>query len=347
MSKPINPTAIGGFLLAGLALLVTALLVFGGGQFFKPKVRWVVYFDSSLNGLNVGAPVKVQGVQVGQVKDIVLQMDLKHNRLMKPVIIEIEPGALVNPTGEPLQAVINDDERHHILQRLIDAGLRARLEVQSILTGLLYVDLDFNPSYPPTLSGLSYEHIPEVPSIPSATDEIKNAVENVVRRIGNMPLEKMVKDLSDTLADIKTIVASNETKESREALAGSLLEARKLLTEINHQLPPLVKEMSKAVKSAESTMTDAGQTVREAGTMVNELRAETRPLVADTRQSLQKATEMLEQGKAAMANIADTTAEDSTLQQTLVELKDAAHSVQLLSDYLERHPDSIIFGKSK
>ncbi|MEY2680351.1 MAG: hypothetical protein RL661_582, partial [Pseudomonadota bacterium] len=61
MSKPINAMAIGGFLIGGIALLITALLVFGGGQFFKPKMHWVVYFETSLNGLNVGAPVKVQG----------------------------------------------------------------------------------------------------------------------------------------------------------------------------------------------------------------------------------------------------------------------------------------------
>ena len=57
--------AIGGFLIGGIALLVIALMVFGGGQFFKPKMHWVVYFETSLNGLNIGAPVKVQGVQVG------------------------------------------------------------------------------------------------------------------------------------------------------------------------------------------------------------------------------------------------------------------------------------------
>lgn len=56
MSKPVKPEAIGAFILGGVALLVMALMTFGGGEFFKPKIQWVVYFDSSLNGLNVGAP---------------------------------------------------------------------------------------------------------------------------------------------------------------------------------------------------------------------------------------------------------------------------------------------------
>ena len=141
MSKPVNATAIGGFLLGGLALLVMALLVFGGGDFFKPRLHWVVYFDTSLNGLNVGAPVKVQGVQVGIVKEIELQLDSNQQRLMKPVVLEIEPDRLATPDGQPFSlSLIPGGKREEEFKRLIDAGLRARLEVQSILTGLLYVD---------------------------------------------------------------------------------------------------------------------------------------------------------------------------------------------------------------
>ena len=219
MSKPVNPMAIGGFLVAGLALLITALLVFGGGQFFKPKLHWVVYFESSLNGLNVGAPVKVQGVQVGTVKEIVLQMDVKHNRLMKPVVLEIEPGSRVNPQGEAIQPALTAKERHERLQSFIDAGLRARLELQSLLTGLLYVNLDFYPNYETRLTGLSYKDYPAVPAIPTTVDEVKGALEHIVTKIKDMPIDSMVRDLSATLAEIRIIVASDETRQSREALA--------------------------------------------------------------------------------------------------------------------------------
>jgi len=323
--------AIGGFLIAGLALLITALLVFGGGQFFKPKLHWVVYFDSSLNGLNVGAPVKVQGVQIGTVKEIVLQVDLKHNRLMKPVVLEIEPGSLVSPQGEVLQPALTDKERHERLQSFIDAGLRARLEIQSLLTGLLYVNLDFYPNYEVRLTGLSYKDYPEVPAIPTTVDEVRGALEHVVTKIKDMPLDSMVRDLSATLAEIRFIVASDETKQSREALAQTLREAEQLLADLNRQLPPLIRETSR--------------TVKEAGGMVKDLRAEAKSALTAAQQSLLKATAMLEEAKGAMANIADTTAGDSALQESLVELRDAARSIRLLSDYLEQHPESLIYGK--
>jgi paraquat-inducible protein B len=338
VSKPVNPMAIGSFMIVGLVLLIAALLVFGGGKFFQPKLQWVVYFDSSLNGLNVGAPVKVQGVQVGTVAAIVLQMDMDQHRLMKPVILDIVPGTIVNPNGEPIQPALSDDERHRRVTKLIEAGLRARLETQSLLTGLLYVDLDFYPAFTPRLTGLTYKDLPEVPSVPTTTEEVKNALEQTLQKIKDMPIDAMVQNLNATLIDIRAIVASDDTTRSREALAKTLVESEKLLGELNRQLPPLVKDVGKAVK-------EAGETVKVAGGLVRDLRSETKPMLAATEQALLKATAVLEEAKEAVTNVADTTASDSTLQQSLVELRNAARSIRQLSDYLERHPDSLIFGK--
>ncbi|MGH7809714.1 MAG: MlaD family protein, partial [Candidatus Binatia bacterium] len=78
MSKPVNPVAIGGFTVGAIALLLAAVFIFGGGRFWRADtVRFVIFFDSSLNGLEVGAPVKMQGVKIGEVKDIVLLLDPK------------------------------------------------------------------------------------------------------------------------------------------------------------------------------------------------------------------------------------------------------------------------------
>ena len=338
MSKPVNPMAIGGFLIAGLALLVVALLAFGGGQLFKQKIRWVVFFDSSLNGLNVGAPVKVQGVQVGQVADIVLQMDPAKNRLMKPVILEIEPGHLVNPDGQAIRAAGSEKERRARLQRLIDAGMRARLEIQSLLTGLLYVDLDFYPERPARLTGMNYAGLPEIPAVPTTTDELKNTLEEVVRKIRKLPLDDIVNDLAASTKDIRTLLDSEETRQSWEALSRSLMESEKLLADLNRQFPPLLAQVGSAIK-------DAGQTARDTGVLVRDLRSETKPVLAAAEKALVKATAVLEEAKGAAANVAYTTADDSTLQQSLRELRNAARSIRQLTDYLERNPSALIFGK--
>jgi paraquat-inducible protein B len=185
---------------------------------------------------------------------------------------------------------------------------------------------------------MTYKDLPEVPSIPTTTEEVKNALEQTLQRVKDMPLDTMVQNLNDTPVDIRGIVGSDETTKSREALARTLLESEKLLAELNRQLPPLVKDVGKTVR-------EASETVKAAGAMVNDLRSDTKPVLAAAEQALAKATAVLEETKGAAMNVADSTASDSTLQQSLIELRNAARSIRQLSDYLERHPDSLIYGK--
>ena len=127
MSKPANPLAIGAFLVGALALLIIAVLVFGGGKFFKTKLEYVIYFDSALNGLNVGAPVKLQGVQIGTVKEISLELNDDAKKITKPVVIEVDPGTILDSTGHPFHVVANLDERKKNAQQLIDAINQAQI----------------------------------------------------------------------------------------------------------------------------------------------------------------------------------------------------------------------------
>ncbi len=348
MSKPVSPLAIGSFLIGGLALLVLALLVFGGGQIFKPKLYWVVYFDTSLNGLNLGAPVKVQGVQVGIVKQIELQLDRDKQRLMKPVVLEIEPWRLADPEGNPIAlSLLPGSTRKEEFQRLIDAGLKARLEVQSILTGLLYVDLDFRPRQPLRLTGLNYKDMPEVPSIPPTVDEMITTLEDIVKKIRSIPLETMVDDMAATLADIRQLVGSRETRKARTALTQALLNAQHLLKRLDQRLPILTGRLDQTMGDMGQASRDISATARAATTAVQSIQGQAGPVMRAAEQTLLKATGALAATEAAAANVAETTATDSQLQDAIVELRRTAQSLRQLTDYLERHPDSLIFGKPK
>ncbi len=162
MSKPANTFVIGAFMVGALILLTAAVMIFGGGDFFKHKKRYVIFFESGLNGLNVGTPVKLQGVQIGEVVDISLEMDARTGRIFKPVVIEIEPE-LLRELSAKTSHTHSEIKRNHDSQRLIDLGLEARLELQSLLTGLLYVDLNFYPDNPVYLTDLDYKKLPELP----------------------------------------------------------------------------------------------------------------------------------------------------------------------------------------
>ncbi|MGH6636148.1 MAG: MlaD family protein [Gammaproteobacteria bacterium] len=335
MSKPVSPIALGGFLVGAIVLLTAALLIFGGGELFKEKRQFVIFFDSSLNGLNAGAPVKIQGVQVGSVTEVALQMDPPGVQFLKPVVIEFDPGRLIDPSGQPMESAGTEQERQEYVQRLIEAGLRARLEMQSLLTGLLYVEFNLYPNEPVKLTGLDYKGLPELPSIPTATDELRNTLDEVLAKARELPLEDIVRDLSATLKEIRDTVKSDDIMRARAGLAKTLEGTEQLVGKLNRELGPM--------------LADARETTKETRRLVRDLGAETRggirPVLAAAEQTLRKATAVLEESRGAVSAVESFGGPDSTLQQTLMELRNAARSLRDLTDYLERHPDSVLYGK--
>jgi len=221
VSKQANPLAIGAFLVGAVTLLTLGVMIFGGSDFFKDKKRFVIFFDSALNGLNVGAPVKLQGVQIGNVSEISLMMDSDTRRIFKPVVIEIDPALLRDLSGQDSHSH-NEKQRWQDAKRLIDAGLKGRLETQSLLTGLLYVDLNFYSDKPVNLVQLDYKNLPELPSVPTTVDEIRNTADEIFNRVRQLPLEDITKNMAETLNAMHSLLESDDTKKSVAALAKSL-----------------------------------------------------------------------------------------------------------------------------
>jgi paraquat-inducible protein B len=331
MSKPVNPYTIGAFLVGSLALLIAAILIFGGGQLLKKKSEYVIYFDSALNGLNVGAPVKLQGVQIGTVKEISLELDQKATRISKPVLIEIDPEVIMDPSGHPLQAAATLKQRRQNAKRLIDAGLKAQLRTQSLLTGLLYVEFDFYRDEPLKLTGLNYKDLPELPSVPSTEEQLKNTADEILTKFRQLPIEDIVKDLAATLKEVRNIATSDELKKNRAALTKTLAETEKLLANMNRDMTPLLNNMN-------STVTDTR-------TMVQQFTRDMRPVLISTEKTLNTATSVLLESNQTLGSVDALASPDAPLWQSLEALRDAAQSTKELTDYLERHPDSIIYGK--
>jgi len=331
MSKPVNPYSIGAFLVGSLVLIISAILVFGSGQLLKNKSQYVIYFDSALNGLNVGAPVKLQGVQIGMVKEISIELDQNATRISKPVIIEIDSEKVLDFGGHPLKVASSLEQRQKNAQQLINAGIKAQLQTQSILTGLLYVELNFYRNEPLNLTGLNYKDLPELPAVPSTADQIKNTADEIITKFRQLPIEDIVKDLAATLKEIREIAVSDELKKNRAVLAKTLDETEKLVASLNQNLTPLLINMR--------------GTVVDTRVMVQEFTHEMRPVLLSTEKTLNTATDVLEESKQSLASVEALTASDAPLWQSLESLRDAANSTKTLTDYLERHPDSIIYGK--
>ncbi len=353
MSKPVNPMIIGGFTLGALALLVAGLLIFGGSQLFDTnKVYLVIFFDSSLNGLEIGAPVKMQGVKIGMVQDIKLEIDQDTGKVFKPVVVEINRDSFVGLNGLVDEIDPEPERLRANVNKLVSEGFRARLEMQSLLTGLLYVDFGMYPEKPAQFSHIEYEGLIELPCIPATTDELRSTAEEMSGKLRKLPIDEIAHNLSSTLIEIRDLIASKEMKQSNVALSNSLQELQQALDTLNRNLEPILKETKATVVGANGLMQDSRS-------MVNDVHQEVKPVLAGAEKALvnadkamvaattalDTATAALVRAQSTLKTVDGAVGPDSTLNETLVAMRDAARSLKNLTDYLERHPESVISGK--
>lgn len=206
MSKKTNKAMIGAFVVGSVVLLIIGIVVFGSGVLFKHTTRYVLYFDGSVKGLSVGAPVIFRGVKIGTVKDISLVYDQNTKNLLIPVIIEIEPSRV---KGAPERWTTHD------YGALISQGLKARLEIQSFITGQLMISFDFYPGRPMRLLGVIKEY-PELPTLPISPD--------IFEIMEEIPLKDISKNLNETVLGINKLVNAEELRDSFSELKATLIE---------------------------------------------------------------------------------------------------------------------------
>ena len=227
MIRNVNKKIIGSFVMGAALLFIFALVIFGSGKLFRKTKKFALFFEGSIRGLTVGAPVYFKGVHVGSVEEIRLVYNKENNSVYIPVIVEINPDLIVGVGSLPHQKSFNT---------LIEDGLRARLELQSFVTGQLAVGLDFFPDKPGRLLCL-IKDCPEIPTIPATIAEFEKTVSGI-------PLKEMLEKLDLAIQGVSRLVNSADFIESvhsvnivlrdmRESTAFQMYELNKALKEIN------------------------------------------------------------------------------------------------------------------
>ena len=230
MGSKISPTTIGAFVVGAIVLVIAGVLLFGGGKFFQEKLPFVMFFDSSVEGLNVGAPVIFRGVQIGQVTEISAIADPQTFDVRIRVKIEIVRGVIkVGEEGQRFQ-----DQRQG-MEGLIRKGARATLRMQSFVTGLLYVAIDFLPDTPVRLLGLD-PTLPELPTIPSEMDQLKSTIQQAMAELRKLPLEAILTEVLAVLKRASTLLDTPELKQALVALRDVMTDTRQLVANADHQV---------------------------------------------------------------------------------------------------------------
>ena len=348
MAKEANKTLIGAFVVGAILLTVAAILVLGGGELFREQLRLVAYFEGSVKGLGVGSKVQLKGVTVGEVRDVRLLFHPEKLTFINRVYILTNPnvvGSYFDVQGtEPTQA--DDEDLELIVASLINRGLRAKLDIESIVTGKLLVALDFFPETPARLRGLE----PELIEIPTVQTEL----EKFAKTLGQLPLEDIVYEAKETLQGIKMLVNSPELKQALGALNQTLQNTEEISQNLENQVRPLLV-------SLEQTLRDIGKLARNVDAQVAPMAASITDTARDAGRLVRgveaKLPAAIESLDSALAQAADTlvtietmTEEDSALQNevntALREIRLAARAIRQLADFLERHPEALLQGKT-
>ena len=334
MAKQANRMMIGGFVVIAVAILAASLVVFGSGKFFKKTEDFVMYFDGSIKGLNVGAPVLFQGVQIGSVKSIVLKADVKQPRLEKPVVIEIEPDKFQLEEGQEHR----DPEES--IPELIDNGLRAVLSMQSFITGQLMVELDFFPNTPVNLKNINKDYV-EIPTIPSTTERLANTLQK-------LDLEGMEKNLTNTLAGIDRLVNNPDLTASIGELKGVLADARHLVRNLDGRVGPVADDLDATLRDARKLVNNLDGRVKPLADNVNRTVEDFDKLARDADERLGSLTNSLDKTLAGARGVLSPDAPLIVeLEITLKEISAAARSIRQLANTLDQQPEALIQGLGK
>lgn len=321
MSKKANPTTIGLFIVAGLALGIAGLLLFSSSRLFTSTLRCIVYFDSSLNGLNEGAPVKFRGVTIGEVVRVMIRYNQATNDTSMPVIIELRDDLIrARWIGESSFNNLND------LHQVIEAGLRASLETESLVTGVLYVSLEMTrDATPPVFRQLN----PKYPEIPSHPTDIQQLLRNLAR----LDIAGLTERLNSLIARIETSLSGLKLGEISDGVTG------------------LIHSLDRVASAPELTnsLVSLRTTLDQYRLLAEKLNARVDPLADSVTNTLAEAGSALTQIRSGVQNLRDLLAPDSSLRNDLTialeQLAAAAQSISGLAEYLESHPNALITGR--
>ncbi|WP_462320115.1 PqiB family protein, partial [Halochromatium sp.] len=202
-------------------------------RIYLNKQRYLMVFKGSVRGLSIGAPVLLQGIQVGQVLDIQLRFDPDALDFSIPVLIEIEPER-INVAGGVDQALANDPD---ILNELIAAGMRGQLKTGSLLTGQLYVDLDFHKDAP-TAALRQQDGYRVLPTVPAPIEEVTTKVKNILTQVEAFPLAQIGTELTSILNSTKALVESNATRQALKELEQTIADLSSIADQLDSSIAP-------------------------------------------------------------------------------------------------------------
>lgn len=331
MKTKISPTVVGFFVLGAMFLAVIALLSFGSFNFLTKPERFMVYFDESVSGLDLGSSVKFRGVRVGRVSQVNLTYDAKTQKSVVAVLCEFNRNVLTDPSGRAIDLADRGE-----LEDMIAAGLRAELGIAGLATGLLYVELDMKDpaEYPVPHRDIVPVEFAVIPAAPSAISEFQASFTEILANIKDVDFAGLTYEMHGLLKDTRQQIQNLDTTTISTEITATAKAYRDLAQ--SPEIPSILTNLDGALTDLRSTLDQIDGSIE--------------PAAAELTLTLQRLRSNLDSLEDATNNASRFIAAQNGLgaeaADALRQLGDAARAVGRLADFLERNPNALLTGRT-
>ncbi len=333
MSAKANYFKIGVFVLSAVALAVIGLIMLGAGALFEKKIIMETYFDESLQGLGVGAPVKYRGVTVGSVEHIGFVRNEYTSELHEDEMHHYSHYIVVRLSVKEVFPGMSDEETKTMMARRIEEGLRVRLTSQGI-TGVVFLEADFmDPTENPALQIAWTPKYLRIPSARSTIAVLGSALNKIVKDLEQAGIHKITADLDALLVAITQLVKETDVErltgragEVLGELQGTLQEARRLLQ--GPEMKSILSDASAATAGARRVVTDLSQASKQIKVFSDELPG----TIGRVEKSLRRVDTLLSNKNQDIAEILDN-------------LRVVSENLREVTANAKRYPSQVLLGE--
>ncbi len=317
MTPQLYKTTVGAFVVGGIVLFTLGIILLGGGRLFSNDVEYVLYFDGSVSGLSIGAPVVFRGVPMGSVTQISLVANARDSNVTIPVTIRIDERSFIRSSGR----VLSESAQQEIIRRMVERGLRARLQLQSLITGQYRVELDFFPDTPMNFRSSTPDL--EIPTVPSPIDTLQ-------RTLARLPIEQLAASLSSILENISAAVDNGKLKAGVEAFTATFTETQRLLSDspLRHALENTLQQVDGASRAMQKELPGALAAFHTA--------------MDNMSQASERLRRVADSAEGTLGRDSPTM---NDVRRLLKESIAAVRALRNLADMLERNPEALLKGR--
>ena len=335
MSQQAHYFKIGLFVVGATGLAVIGIIILGAGKWFEKSALVETYFYESVQGLEIGAPVRIRGVRIGRVESIKLARE-EYGVIFDPKTdsFPYRGLVLVRMSVRPTVAVhLKEEDEAILMKQVADAGFRFRLASQGI-TGVLYIESEFlDPERYPPIEIAWTPKTPYIPSAPSTITELGADLRSITRKLEQVDIDKISKNLDTMITSVTRLVneiqgeqLGTEVKQVMTELRGSLQEARRVVAS---------PDLNKALKDSSIAMADIRRTA-----------ADLSHTAKDMRLAMTQLPEIATRLNTSMRRI-DTllASKGETIDDLLDNLHSVSEELNYLTKALEHYPSQVLFGE--